>query len=59
MQQKCTLQGYHTNFVIRGFFRLGWWTIYHDLYSIIEINGGDNKGLDPFVLENRGMKGSF
>jgi hypothetical protein len=26
MQQKCGLQGYHTNFVIRGFFRLGWWT---------------------------------
>jgi hypothetical protein len=23
MQQKCGLQGYHTNFVIRGFFRLG------------------------------------
>jgi hypothetical protein len=31
MQQKCGLQGYHTNFVIRGFFRLGWWTnMYED-----------------------------
>jgi len=42
-----------------AFSDLAEWTIYHDLYSIIEINGGDNKGLDPFVLENRGMKGSF
>jgi len=26
MQQKCGPQGYHRNSVIRGFFRLGWWT---------------------------------
>jgi hypothetical protein len=27
------------------------------LYSIFEMNDGDNKELDPFVLENRGIKG--
>ena len=33
--------------------------ISYDLYSIIEVNDGDNKRLDSFVSENRGMKGSF
>ena len=32
-KKKCGLQGYHTNFVIRGFFRLGWWTM--SIFQII------------------------
>ena len=33
--------------------------ITYDLCSIVEMNDGDNKGLDPFVSEYRDIQGTL
>jgi hypothetical protein len=50
MQQKYGLQGYHTHFVIRGFFRLGWWTIIKDF--VIKKKNHFNCFIKIISLEN-------